>query len=116
MTVLFLFRQSPDSGAVHPLRLGQAGEEGAPFVGVELFDGHPESRPWHPAGVPVKERPEAADIALAGLSDPAADRSLHEMLRIVDQEFGDAECVVELTLPDERPGGGDRGAAFPPVG
>ena len=44
--------------------------------------------------------------------DPAADRSLHEMLRIVDQEFGDAERVVELTLPDERPGGGDRGAAF----
>jgi hypothetical protein len=39
-----------------------------PFVGVEVFDGHPESRPWHPAGVPVKERPEAADIALAGLS------------------------------------------------
>jgi hypothetical protein len=34
------------------------------------------------------------------------------MLRIVDQEFGDAERVVELTLPDERPGGGDRGAAF----
>jgi hypothetical protein len=26
-----------------------------PLVGVEVFDGHPESRPWHPAGVPVKE-------------------------------------------------------------
>jgi hypothetical protein len=88
----------------------------ASFVGVEVFDGHPESRPQHPAGVSVEERPEAADIAFPGLSDPAADRGLHEMLRIVDQQFGDAECVVELTFPDERPGGGYRGPAFPPVG
>ena len=51
-----------------------------PFVGVEVFDGRIRRvvRGIRPAYRSRNDR-EAADIALAGLSDPAADRSLHEM-------------------------------------
>jgi len=35
------------------------------------------------------------------------------VLRVIDEQLGDGEGVVELAAPDEGPGGRDGGAAFP---
>ena len=92
---------------------GLPGSIATPLVGVEVLDGEAQGGAGHRRGVRVEEGPQPLGVALARLTDPAADGGLDEVLRVVDQQLRDREGVVKIAAPDEGPGGGDRGPALP---
>ena len=83
---------------------------------VQVLDRVPQRGARHRACVPVEEFDQASGVALAGFADPSADRLLHQVLRVIGQDVGDGERVVQVVLPDEEVRGHDRAPPLPPVG
>ena len=85
-------------------------------VGLEVFGSEAEGGAVHGGAVTIEEGDEALAVVFAGFAKPSSDRRLHEVLRVVDEEFGDGEGVVEIVVADEVVGGGDRALVADPQG
>ena len=85
------------------------------LLSVEVLDGVAQRCTRHRGGVSVEEGPQPREVAFAGFADPAAHGLLHQLDRVVNEDLGEGECVVELAAPDEEPRGDYRCPPLPPV-
>ena len=75
---------------------------------IEVLHGIAQRRAGHRRRELIEVLAQSIDVLLAGFADPAADRLLHQLVRVVRQDRADPEGVLEVVLPDEEVGGHDR--------